>query len=217
MTSRTSLRDDIVDELADHLACAYRRELLRGADAATARQRVLERFGDPAAVARRLWLDAMKGKIMTQRILVACCVLLTLISLSLAGMMWMQSRPLAAARGRCAKEPWQRPRCGVPGTPRRRCSSSCRRSRRRRSAPKSPGLDPGLVQADPGNGGRAAGRRVRGETGPGQSGSQQGRGDPPRVRREGHDRFRRRPARRLGVHAQPEDARTAASGTRPAS
>ena len=63
-----------MDELADHLACAYRRELLRGADPATARQRVLERFGDPAAVARRLWLDAMRGRIMSQRILVVCCV-----------------------------------------------------------------------------------------------------------------------------------------------
>ena len=27
-----SLRQDIIDELADHLACAYNRELLRGAD-----------------------------------------------------------------------------------------------------------------------------------------------------------------------------------------
>jgi hypothetical protein len=85
------LRDDILDELADHLACSYRRELLRGADTATARQRVLERFGDPAALARRLWFDAMKGKIMAQRILVACCILLTVISLSLAALMWNQA------------------------------------------------------------------------------------------------------------------------------
>jgi len=85
------LRDDILDELADHLACAYRRELLRGADAATARQRVLERFGDPAALTRRLWFDAMKGKIMAQRILVVCCILLTVISLSLAFVTWNQA------------------------------------------------------------------------------------------------------------------------------
>jgi hypothetical protein len=94
-----SLRDDIVDELADHLACMYRRELLRGADASLARARVMERFGDPAAVARRLWFEAMKGTIMAQRILVSCCVLLTLISLALAGVLWMQaidSRRLAA-------------------------------------------------------------------------------------------------------------------------
>jgi hypothetical protein len=85
------LRDDIVDELADHLACAYRRELLRGTDGATARRRVVEKFGDPAAVARRLWLDAMWGSIMTQRVLVACCVLLSAVSLAMAFMMWNQS------------------------------------------------------------------------------------------------------------------------------
>ncbi len=95
-----SLRNDIFDELADHLACAYRRELLRGADAATAQQRVLEHFGDPALLARRLWFDAMRGKIMTQRILVVCCIVLTMVSLSLAFLMWnqaMQSRRMALA------------------------------------------------------------------------------------------------------------------------
>jgi hypothetical protein len=85
------LRQDILDELADHLGCAYHRELLRGADAGAARRRVLDRFGDPAAVARRLWLDAMKGKIMAQRVLIASCLVVTLASLSLAGMMWQQS------------------------------------------------------------------------------------------------------------------------------
>src|SRR5271163_3159145 len=69
-----SLRQDIIDELGDHLACAYNRELLRGADSSVARQRVLERFGDPAAMARRLWLDAMKDKIMAQRMLIATCI-----------------------------------------------------------------------------------------------------------------------------------------------
>ncbi len=102
------LRDDILDELADHLACAYRRELLRGADTATARQCVLERFGDPAALARRLWFDAMKGKIMAQRILVACCILLTVISLSLAVVMWNQAvhaqRLAAMANARMADQ-----------------------------------------------------------------------------------------------------------------
>src|SRR5262245_7768980 len=86
-----SLRDDIVDELTDHLSCAYRRELLRGADPTVAKRRVLERFGDPAAVARRLWLAAMKGKIMAQRALVACCILLTLACLALAALMSIRS------------------------------------------------------------------------------------------------------------------------------
>jgi hypothetical protein len=68
------LRQDIIDELSDHLACGYNRELLRGVDSCVARQRVLERFGDPAAVARRLWLDAMKGKIMVNRLSIATCL-----------------------------------------------------------------------------------------------------------------------------------------------
>jgi len=69
-----SLRHDIVDELSDHLTCAYHRELLRGTGPAVAKARTLERFGDPAAVARRLWFDAMKGKIMAKRILIATCL-----------------------------------------------------------------------------------------------------------------------------------------------
>ncbi len=63
-----TLRQDIIDELADHLVSSYTRELLRGCGSGQARQRVLDRFGDPAAVARRLWFDAMKGAIMKQRV-----------------------------------------------------------------------------------------------------------------------------------------------------
>jgi hypothetical protein len=91
-----SLRQDILDELGDHLACAYNRELLRGANSQLARQRVLELFGDPAAVARRLWLDAMKGKIMAQRVLIATCVVLSMGCLSLVGLVWIQSSRAAA-------------------------------------------------------------------------------------------------------------------------
>ncbi len=85
------LRQDIVDELADHLACSANRELLRGADAATARARVLERFGDPAAVARRLWLDEMKGRTMAQRVVIVTCVLVAAASLAMVGLFWQQS------------------------------------------------------------------------------------------------------------------------------
>ena len=46
-----SLRKDIIDELSDHLVCAYHRELLRGVASNVAHQRVLEQFGDPAAMA----------------------------------------------------------------------------------------------------------------------------------------------------------------------
>ena len=86
-----SLRQDIIDELSDHLVCAYHRELLRGLDSNLARQRVLEQFGDPAAVARRLWLDAMKGKIMAQRFLIATCLVVILACLSLVGLVYIQS------------------------------------------------------------------------------------------------------------------------------
>jgi hypothetical protein len=91
-----SLRQDILEELGDHLACANNRELLRGADASVARQRVLERFGDPAALARRLWFDAMKGKIMAQRLIVATCLAVMLAIVSLAGSVWIQSSRVAA-------------------------------------------------------------------------------------------------------------------------
>jgi hypothetical protein len=63
---------------------------LRGKDAEIARQRAIERFGDPAAVACRLWFDAMRGKIMTQRVLVISCIVLTLVSLSLAFLLFNQ-------------------------------------------------------------------------------------------------------------------------------
>ena len=95
------VRDDIVDELVDHLACAYNRELLCGANATEARRRVYERFGDPAAVVRRLWFDAMRGKIMVQRVLLATClvcVVVSLASFSLAGAMWIQGNRDRALR-----------------------------------------------------------------------------------------------------------------------
>jgi hypothetical protein len=91
-----NLRQDILDELGDHLACAWNRELLRGADSSGAHQRVLDRFGDPAAVARRLWFDAMKGNIMAMRVLIATCLVMTLASLSVVGLVWIQSSRAAA-------------------------------------------------------------------------------------------------------------------------
>ncbi len=85
-----SLRQDILDELADHLACAHKRELLRGIGASDARAHVLEQFGDPVAVARRLWLDAMKERIMLQRVVVAACLVVMLICVGFTGSAWIQ-------------------------------------------------------------------------------------------------------------------------------
>jgi hypothetical protein len=90
------LRQDILDELADHLACSYNRELLRGTDPAEARRRAAERFGNPAAVARRLWFDAMKGKIMAQRVLMATCLCVIAACFGMVALMWNQSSRSAA-------------------------------------------------------------------------------------------------------------------------
>ncbi len=62
------LRQDIIDELADHLACAMQRERKCTDDEAAARKAVIERFGNPGRIAYRLWFDAMKETIMSQRI-----------------------------------------------------------------------------------------------------------------------------------------------------
>lgn len=65
----TSLRRDIVDELSDHLACAAGSEGAadENCDEDEIRERVLDRFGDPGRIARRLWFDAIKGKLMMQK------------------------------------------------------------------------------------------------------------------------------------------------------
>ena len=61
-----TLRQDILDELRDHLACAMQRDMIASPDEATAQQSVRNRFGDPAAIAFRLYWDAMWEKIMLQ-------------------------------------------------------------------------------------------------------------------------------------------------------
>ncbi|MBI1344776.1 hypothetical protein GC163_00655 [bacterium] len=78
----SSLRQDILDELADHLSCAYRRELLLTTDDQTARSRVLDRFGNPVRIAYQLWFQAMWSRIMSQRIVLACSVLTAAASIA---------------------------------------------------------------------------------------------------------------------------------------
>ncbi len=72
-----ALRADIVDELRDHLECAMRRELLKTSDDETARRAVLERFGDPKALARQLWWAAMKERVMKDKLFSLCLVIAT--------------------------------------------------------------------------------------------------------------------------------------------
>ncbi|MBI2424154.1 MAG: hypothetical protein HYV27_15085 [Candidatus Hydrogenedentes bacterium] len=52
--------------MADHLALAAEDERAHGASETAAWQQALERFGDPDALARRLWWDAMKEQIMRE-------------------------------------------------------------------------------------------------------------------------------------------------------
>jgi hypothetical protein len=87
-----SLRQDILDELADHLRCALRREMLTQDDEAAARKRVLDKFGDPREVARKLWVQAMWSRIMSQRITLGLLTLATAACLVLAGLMWQTTR-----------------------------------------------------------------------------------------------------------------------------
>ena len=117
------LRSDILDELRDHLDCAVDRERRRlevsgqPADAKTVWQLVIERFGDPASVARRLWFDAMKGRIMTQRVMlgaVAVAVIalvgwMTVLSRSLTAVIDENQKATAAVLERLGMEPAERP------------------------------------------------------------------------------------------------------------
>lgn len=79
------LRSDILDELQDHLSCAVDRERRRlqlsdqPVDPASVWAAVIDRFGDPSALARRLWFDAMKGRLMTQRVLIGAVLVLTVL------------------------------------------------------------------------------------------------------------------------------------------
>jgi hypothetical protein len=85
-----NLRREIVEELRDHLTCARRREQMASGEQTeeAVRRRVLNRFGDPAAVARKLWIDWMWERIMNQRILAATCVLMAVISCVALGLAW---------------------------------------------------------------------------------------------------------------------------------
>lgn len=84
----SSLREDLMDEVRDHLQSAYLGELLKTPDPVQAERNVLARFGDPARVVRELWFQAMWEKIMSQRILVGTCLVMATASLVGVGLMW---------------------------------------------------------------------------------------------------------------------------------
>ena len=84
-----SLRDDIRDELEDHLQCAFRREVLRDGDEPAARTRVLSRFGDPKQLARRLWWQAMWSRVMGRKLLAGLQWMVTLAAVFAAGAVYV--------------------------------------------------------------------------------------------------------------------------------
>src|SRR5579872_2297528 len=103
----SSLRQDIADELADHLQASFLRELHRTPEETAARQHVLDRFGDPRRVARQLWFDAMKEKIMSQRLILTALLVTAIACLGSTGLSWMlvqQSREANQALLDQAKE-----------------------------------------------------------------------------------------------------------------
>ncbi|MSR60645.1 MAG: hypothetical protein EXS05_23900 [Planctomycetaceae bacterium] len=87
-----SLRQDIADELADHLNSAFTRELHLTRDEETARSNALDRFGDPRKIARKLWFDALKEKIMSQRLFLVVSSVMTAVCVAATGVGWFAFR-----------------------------------------------------------------------------------------------------------------------------
>jgi hypothetical protein len=88
----SSLRQDIADELADHLQTSFTRELHSTPEESSAKQNVLDRFGDPRRVARTLWFDAMKEKLMSQRLNLLFSSLMSVACLGALGLMTLMLR-----------------------------------------------------------------------------------------------------------------------------
>jgi len=83
------LRQDILDEIADHLACAAEREEERQEEEneGAVWDRVLDRFGDPDAIARKLWWDQMRETVMREWIQTGVMVVVTIAVLAGLAMM----------------------------------------------------------------------------------------------------------------------------------
>ena len=92
-----SLRDEIHDELSDHLQCSLKRELLQNEDEQEARIQVLERFGDVKGTARTLWFHAMKFRILSRRLLLGASVLMGTGLIFVCVMAWAHISQLRSA------------------------------------------------------------------------------------------------------------------------
>jgi hypothetical protein len=65
---------------------------------------VLERFGDPRALARKLWWDALKGRIMRNRLVTLAAVVAMVVSLAAVGGVYGLAWSLAASNERMAAQ-----------------------------------------------------------------------------------------------------------------
>ncbi len=83
-----ALRRDILDELSDHLTLAAERESESGAqNDQQVRKRVLDKFGNPADIARTLWWGAMKETIMKDWIQISINAIVCIAVLGVLGFM----------------------------------------------------------------------------------------------------------------------------------
>ncbi|MGQ0634266.1 MAG: hypothetical protein ACT4QC_06635, partial [Planctomycetaceae bacterium] len=85
-------------------------ELHATRDETKAKENVLERFGNPATIALKLWSDAMWEKIMSQRMMLAALVVVMLASAGSTGLTWVlfreaqQATEAMLAQSRAANE-----------------------------------------------------------------------------------------------------------------
>jgi len=86
----TSLREDIADEIADHLACRTEEEPCE--DPATAQAAAIRAFGDPYRTARELRAIHLGDLIMFQRIMVAALVVIVAGMATTAYFSWSAAR-----------------------------------------------------------------------------------------------------------------------------
>ncbi len=100
----SSLRDDIADELRDHLGCAFAQALRKADDEVAARESVLSRFGDPTQLARQLWFDSMKEKIMNRRLTIFAIAAPTLICIAALAFSWTRAQRAQAMAQRALAE-----------------------------------------------------------------------------------------------------------------
>ncbi|WP_417389066.1 prealbumin-like fold domain-containing protein [Gimesia sp.] len=62
--------------------------MLKNSDERLAKQRVIQNFGDPVKIARQLWLDATKEKIMSQRIMTGISAVMAVCCIAVVGIAW---------------------------------------------------------------------------------------------------------------------------------